>query len=57
MVTGGAVILTSLAGVVVFKEKLSARQWIGVAGVFQKYHDQITENVECFNEWAEEKGL
>ena len=34
MVTGGSVILTSLAGVVVFKEKLSARQWIGVAICF-----------------------
>ncbi len=26
-----------------------------VAGVFQKYHDQIRENVEVFNEWAEGK--
>ncbi|MBE7036108.1 MAG: EamA family transporter [Clostridia bacterium] len=34
MVTGGSVILTSLAGVIVFKEKLSARQWIGVAICF-----------------------
>lgn len=28
-----------------------------VAGIFQKYHDQISENVSVFNEWAEEKGL
>lgn len=26
-----------------------------VAGIFQKYHDQIRENVEVFNEW--EKGI
>lgn len=24
-----------------------------VAGIFQKYHDQLTENVSVFNEWAE----
>ena len=27
-----------------------------VAGVFQKYHDQLTENVSVFNEWAAERG-
>ena len=27
-----------------------------VAGVFQKYHDQLTENVSVFNEWAAEKN-
>lgn len=26
-----------------------------VAGVFQKYHDQLTENVSVFNEWADEQ--
>ena len=25
---------------------------LGVMGVFQKYHDQLTENVSVFNEWA-----
>ena len=25
-----------------------------VAGIFQKYHDQLTENVSVFNEWAAE---
>ena len=34
MVTGGSVIITSLAAVAVFREKLSARQWIGVAICF-----------------------
>lgn len=34
MVTGGSVILTSLAGVIVFREKLSARQWAGVGICF-----------------------
>ena len=28
-----------------------------VAGVFQKYHDQLTENVSVFNEWAAEAKL
>ncbi len=27
-----------------------------VVGVFQKYHDQLTENVSVFNEWAEENA-
>lgn len=27
----------------------------GVMGVFQKHHDQLTENVRLFNEWAENK--
>lgn len=27
-----------------------------VAGVFQKYHDQLAENVSVFNEWASESG-
>lgn len=27
----------------------------GAIGVFQKYHDQLTENVSAFNEWAESK--
>ena len=27
-----------------------------VAGIFQKYHDQLTENVSVFNEWAAEKA-
>ena len=27
----------------------------GVMGVFQKYHDQLTENVSVFNEWVTEK--
>lgn len=26
-----------------------------VAGIFQKYHDQLTENVSVFNEWADEQ--
>ena len=26
-----------------------------VAGIFQKYHDQLTENVSVFNEWAQEQ--
>lgn len=26
-------------------------------GIFQKNHDQLTENVVAFNEWAEEKGI
>ncbi len=26
---------------------------IGVIGVFQKYHDQIAEDISVFNEWAE----
>ena len=34
MVTGGSVIITSLAAVAVFREKLSLRQWIGVAVCF-----------------------
>ena len=29
---------------------------LAVAGVFQKYHDQLTENVSVFNEWASEKN-
>lgn len=33
-ITGGSVILTSLAGVLVFKEKLTVRQWGGVATCF-----------------------
>ena len=28
-----------------------------VMGIFQKYHDQLTENVELFNKWAEKKGI
>lgn len=28
---------------------------MGVIGVFQKYHDQLTENVSVFNEWAASK--
>ena len=28
---------------------------IAVMGVFQKHHDQLTENVSVFNEWSEEK--
>ena len=27
---------------------------LGVVGVFQKYHDQIKENVDVFNEWESE---
>ena len=27
-----------------------------VAGVFQKYHDQIRENVEVLDEWYEENN-
>ena len=34
MVTGGSVIITSLAAMAVFREKLSVRQWIGVAICF-----------------------
>jgi drug/metabolite transporter (DMT)-like permease len=34
MITGGSVILTAIAGVIVFKEKLSVRHWIGVAVCF-----------------------
>ena len=26
-----------------------------VAGIFQKYHDQLTENVTIFNEWEQEQ--
>ncbi len=33
-ITGGSIILTSLAGVIVFKEKMTARQWMGVAICF-----------------------
>jgi len=29
---------------------------IAVAGIFQKYHDQLTENVSVFNEWEKEKS-
>lgn len=28
-----------------------------VAGIFQKYHDQLTENVSVFNEWAKENSI
>ena len=28
-----------------------------VAGIFQKYHDQLTENVSVFNEWAKENNI
>ena len=28
-----------------------------VMGIFQKYHDQISENVTAFNEWAEENNI
>ena len=34
LVTGGSLMLTSLVGVIVFKEKLSARQWAGIAVCF-----------------------
>lgn len=27
-----------------------------VAGIFQKYHDQLTENVSVFNEWEKEQS-
>ena len=30
IITGGSIVMTSLAGVVVFKEKLSVRQWVSV---------------------------
>lgn len=33
-ITGFSIFLTSIAGVVVFKEKLTARQWLGVAMCF-----------------------
>ena len=29
----------------------------GVIGVFQKYHDQITEDIAAFDEWAEKRGI
>lgn len=29
----------------------------GVIGVFQKYHDQIKEDIEIFDEWAERRGI
>lgn len=29
---------------------------LGVMGVFQKHHDQLTENVSVFNEWAAAQG-
>ena len=29
---------------------------IAVMGIFQKYHDQLTENVSVYNEWYAEKG-
>lgn len=33
-ITGGSIILTSFAGVVVFKERLTIRQWLAVAACF-----------------------
>lgn len=33
-ITGGSIILTSFAGVAVFKEKLTIRQWLAVAVCF-----------------------
>ena len=32
--TGGSIILTSLAGIITFRERLSSRQWIGMAICF-----------------------
>ena len=29
---------------------------LAVMGVFQKHHDQLTENASVFNEWAQENG-
>ena len=29
----------------------------GVIGVFQKYHDQIAEDIAIFDEWAEKRGI
>ncbi len=34
LVTGGSIILTSLAGVIVFKEKLNVKQWVGISICF-----------------------
>jgi drug/metabolite transporter (DMT)-like permease len=31
VVNGGALVLSSLAAVIIFREKLSVRRWIGVA--------------------------
>ena len=28
---------------------------MGVIGIYQKHHDQLTEDIEVFNEWAEGK--
>ena len=28
-----------------------------VIGIFQKYHDQLTENISLFDKWAESKGI
>ena len=34
LVTGGSVILSAIAGLVVYKEKLNFRQWLGIALCF-----------------------